>query len=156
MVQRSQDWEWSNLKPTARSGPDGLLWDGPNLKPAQWTRHPLGLEPATCGNRESNFRCSGGRLLMQPGELTTEKGTGVNSGLVPEYTIQERPRQMAFFVRYCLIVASITTLHATTCILVHTCTAFDERIKENLRCGDVPNLRRAAASCQSPHFFRKG
>ena len=25
MVQRSQDWEWSSLKPTARCGPDGLL-----------------------------------------------------------------------------------------------------------------------------------
>ena len=44
MVQRSQDWEWSSLKPTARSGPDGLLCDGPILKPAQWTRHVNGVE----------------------------------------------------------------------------------------------------------------
>ena len=44
MVDRSQDWEWSSLKPTARSGPDGLLCDGPILKPAQWTRHVNGVE----------------------------------------------------------------------------------------------------------------
>ncbi|MFN9292962.1 MAG: transposase, partial [Planctomyces sp.] len=44
MVPRSQDWEWSSLKPTVRSGPDGLLCDGPILKPAQWTRHVNGVE----------------------------------------------------------------------------------------------------------------
>ena len=32
MVQRSQDWEWSSLKPTVRSGPDRLLCYGPTLK----------------------------------------------------------------------------------------------------------------------------
>ena len=44
MVQRSQDWEWSSLKPTARSGPDGLLCVGPIPKPAQWTRHVNAVE----------------------------------------------------------------------------------------------------------------
>ena len=44
VVHRSQDWEWSSLNPTARSGPDGLLRDGPILKPAQWTRHVNGVE----------------------------------------------------------------------------------------------------------------
>ena len=43
-VERSQDWEWSSLKPTARSGPAGLLCDGPILKPAQWTRRVNGVE----------------------------------------------------------------------------------------------------------------
>ena len=42
--KRSQDWEWLSLKPAARSGPDGLLCDGPILKPAQWTRHVNGME----------------------------------------------------------------------------------------------------------------
>ena len=37
-VQRSQDWEWSSLKPTARSEPDGLLVDGPVARPESWTR----------------------------------------------------------------------------------------------------------------------
>jgi hypothetical protein len=36
MVDRSQDWDWSSLKPTARSGPEGLLSDGLILKPVQW------------------------------------------------------------------------------------------------------------------------
>jgi putative transposase len=44
LVERSQDWEWSSLKPTVRSGPDGLLCDGPILKPSQWTRHVNGVE----------------------------------------------------------------------------------------------------------------
>ena len=44
LVQRSQDWEWSSLKPTVRSGPEGLLSDGPILKPSQWTRHVNGVQ----------------------------------------------------------------------------------------------------------------
>jgi len=44
LVDRSQDWEWSSVKPTARSGADGLLCDGPILKPAHWTRHVNGVE----------------------------------------------------------------------------------------------------------------
>jgi putative transposase len=39
LVERSQDWEWSSLKPTIRSAPDGILSDGPIAKPSQWTRH---------------------------------------------------------------------------------------------------------------------
>ena len=37
MVERSQDREWSSLKPTVRSGPEGLLSDGPILKPCRWS-----------------------------------------------------------------------------------------------------------------------
>ena len=44
MVPRSQDWEWSGLKPTTRSNPARLLHDGPNRKRAQWTRHVNGVE----------------------------------------------------------------------------------------------------------------
>ena len=44
MVLRSQDWEWSSLKPTTRTNPPGLLHDGPIRKPAQWTRHVSGVE----------------------------------------------------------------------------------------------------------------
>ncbi len=44
MDHRSQDWERSSPKPTARSGLDGLLGDGPILNPAQWTRHVNGVE----------------------------------------------------------------------------------------------------------------
>ena len=44
LVERSQDWEWSSLKPTERSGPVGLLSEGPLAKPAQWTRIVNGVE----------------------------------------------------------------------------------------------------------------
>ena len=44
LVDRSQDWEWSSLKPTVRSGPEGLLSDGPVAKAAQWTRHVNSLQ----------------------------------------------------------------------------------------------------------------
>lgn len=44
LVERSQDWEWSSLKPTVRSGPEGLLCEGPVLKPAHWTRHVNAVE----------------------------------------------------------------------------------------------------------------
>ncbi len=44
LVQRSQDWEWSSLKPSQRSGPVGLLSDGPVAKPTQWTRIVNGAE----------------------------------------------------------------------------------------------------------------
>jgi len=44
LVERSQDWEWSSLKPTERSGPAGLLSDGPVAKPTQWTRFVNGVE----------------------------------------------------------------------------------------------------------------
>ena len=44
LVERSQDWEWSSLKPTELSGPEGLLAEGPVAKPAQWTRMVNGAE----------------------------------------------------------------------------------------------------------------
>ena len=44
MVERSQDWEWSRLKPTVHSGPEGLLSDGPIVKPSPWTRHVGGVQ----------------------------------------------------------------------------------------------------------------
>ena len=44
MCIRDRDWEWSRLKPTARSGPDGLLSPGPLPKRSQWTRFVNGAE----------------------------------------------------------------------------------------------------------------
>src|SRR5665213_383967 len=46
MVQRSQDWEWSSLKPTVRSGPPGLLSEGPLPKSQQWTQYVNRVETA--------------------------------------------------------------------------------------------------------------
>jgi putative transposase len=39
LVERSQDWEWSSLKPSTRSGLEGLLSDGPIARSSQWTKH---------------------------------------------------------------------------------------------------------------------
>jgi putative transposase len=44
LVERSQDWKWSSLKPSARSAPDNLLSPGPVPKPSQWTRTVNALE----------------------------------------------------------------------------------------------------------------
>ena len=44
LVQQSQDWEWSSLNPTERSGPVGMLSEGPVAKPAEWTRFVNGVE----------------------------------------------------------------------------------------------------------------
>ena len=44
LVEQSQDWKWSSLNPTQRSGPVGLLSEGPVAKPAEWTRFVNGVE----------------------------------------------------------------------------------------------------------------
>ena len=44
LVQQSQDWDWSSLNPTQRSGPIGMLSEGPVAKPAEWTRFVNGVE----------------------------------------------------------------------------------------------------------------
>lgn len=44
IVDRSQDWEWSSLLPTVRSGPEGSLFKGPLPKRSQWTRFVNGVE----------------------------------------------------------------------------------------------------------------
>ena len=44
MVERNQDWEWSSLKPTVRSGPEGMLSGGLIVKPSLWTRHVNGVQ----------------------------------------------------------------------------------------------------------------
>lgn len=44
LVERSQDWEWSSLSPTERSGPEGLLSEGPVVKGADWMQFVNGVE----------------------------------------------------------------------------------------------------------------
>ena len=44
LVERSQDWEWSSLKPSKRSGPEGLLSTGPLEKSRGWTNYVNGVE----------------------------------------------------------------------------------------------------------------
>jgi putative transposase len=38
LVERRQDWEWSSLKPTARSAPGNLLSERPVPQPFPWNR----------------------------------------------------------------------------------------------------------------------
>ena len=47
LVKRSQDWEWSSLKPSPRSGPEGLLSDGQLEKFRGWTNYVNGVETET-------------------------------------------------------------------------------------------------------------
>jgi putative transposase len=44
MVERAQDWEWSSLRPSDRSGPEGLISSGPMPKGSNWTRWVNGVE----------------------------------------------------------------------------------------------------------------
>jgi putative transposase len=44
LVTRCEDWEWSSFQPTVRSGPAGLLSDGPVAKPPHWYQIVNGVE----------------------------------------------------------------------------------------------------------------
>jgi putative transposase len=89
IVRRSQDWEWSSLKPTARSGPAGLLTDGPLPKRNGWTNYVNGVETEAelaalrhCLNRGAPF---GDPEWQQ----STAKLLGLESSLRP----RGRPRR---------------------------------------------------------------
>lgn len=89
MVERSQDWEWSSLKPTARSGPAGLLCDGPIRKPAQWTRHVNGIEPETDLRAVRHSLARGTPFGDSRWQTKTATTLGLESSLRP----RGRPRQ---------------------------------------------------------------
>lgn len=89
IVERSQDWEWSSLKPTVRSCPEGLLSDGPLVKPSQWTRLVNGVqtEAELKSLRESVAR---GTPFGDPDwQAGTAKSLGLESSLRP----RGRPRR---------------------------------------------------------------
>ena len=89
-VERSQDWEWSSLKPTTRSGPAGLLHDGPILKPAQWTRHVNGVETEAelKALRHSLARCT------PFGDTSWQTKTAAMLGLESSLRPRGRPKQL--------------------------------------------------------------
>ena len=89
MVARSQDWEWSSLKPTARSGADGLLSEGPFPKRSQWTRFVNGVE--TEGELASLRRSV---VRGTPfGESSWQHATAVRLGLESSMRPRGRPRK---------------------------------------------------------------
>ena len=89
IVTRSQDWEWSSLKPTTRSHPDGLLSDGPLAKFRGWTNYVNGIESAgeLAALRRSMIR--GAPYGDENWQHKTAKLLGLESSLRP----RGRPRK---------------------------------------------------------------
>ena len=83
MVERSQDREWSSLKPTIRSGPEGLLCDGPIVKPAQWTRHVNGVQTDAELKSLRHSLARGTPFGDAHWQATTAKQLGLESSLRP-------------------------------------------------------------------------
>ncbi len=83
MVERSQDWEWSSLKPTVRSGPEGLLCDGPVLKPPHWTRHVNAVQTDAELNSLRHSLARSTPFGDTRWQTTTAKQLGLESSLRP-------------------------------------------------------------------------
>ena len=83
MVVRSQDWEWSSLKPTIRSSPEGLLCDGPIVKPTQWTRHVNGVQTDAELKSLRHSLARGTPFGDAHWQATTAKQLGLESSLRP-------------------------------------------------------------------------
>lgn len=90
MVERCQDWEWSSLKPTTRSGPEGLLCDGPMLKPAKWTRHVNGVETEAVLKALRHSLARGAPF----GEAHWQTTTAATLGLESSLRSRGRPNQL--------------------------------------------------------------
>jgi putative transposase len=88
IVERSQDWEWSSLKPTVRSGLQGLLSDGPIDKPAQWTRHVNGVQTDAEVKSLRHSLARGTPFGDARWQASTAKQLGLESSLQP----RGRPR----------------------------------------------------------------
>jgi hypothetical protein len=82
------DWLDAVCAPTEVSGPDGILWDGPILKPAQWNRHVYGVETKTelKALRHSVARCT------PLGNTHWQKKPMRSSALNPRFNLQAGQR----------------------------------------------------------------
>lgn len=89
LVDRSQHWEWSSLKPTVRSGPQGLLCNGPVVKPSQWTRHVNGVQTEAELKSLQHSIDRGTPFGDARWQTTTAKKLGLESSLRP----RGRPRK---------------------------------------------------------------
>lgn len=89
LVDRSQDWESSSLLPTACSGPEGLLFEGPVPKRSLWTRFVNGAETDAELNvlRHSPSR---GTLFGAP---QWQQETAIQLGLESSMRPRKRPRK---------------------------------------------------------------
>jgi putative transposase len=89
LVARSEDWEWSSINPSPRSGPAGLLSAGPLPKRARWTNYVNGIETEAelAALRKSVQR--GSPFGTPDWQAATAKALGLESSLRP----RGRPRQ---------------------------------------------------------------
>ena len=83
LVGRSQDWEWSSLAPTLRSGPAGLVSEGPLPKRPGWIDHVNGIE--TEGELQSlrHSISRGTPFGSETWQQTTALALGLESSLRP-------------------------------------------------------------------------
>ena len=88
LVERSQDWEWSSLKPTERSGMVGLLSEGPVAKPSHWTRIVNGVETEA---ELKSLRQSVARGTPF-GDADWQNATATQLGIEPSMRRRGRPR----------------------------------------------------------------
>jgi putative transposase len=90
LVARSQDWEWSSLKPTVRSGPDGLLTPGPIEKPSQWTRLVNGVQSKAELSSLRHSLARGAPFGNTQWQAATAKKLGLETSLRP----RGRPKKL--------------------------------------------------------------
>jgi putative transposase len=89
LVQRSQDWEWSSLKPTSRSAPPGLLAAGPLAKFRGWTNYVNGIETDAELTALRNSVARGTPFGNDDWQRKTARTLGLESSLRP----RGRPRR---------------------------------------------------------------
>jgi putative transposase len=90
LVTRSQDWERSSLKPTVRSGPDGLLTPGSIEQPSPWTRLVNGVQSEAELSSSRHSLARGAPLGNTQWQASTAKKLGLESSLRP----QGRPKKL--------------------------------------------------------------
>lgn len=83
LVERSQDWEWSSLSPTTRSGPAGLLSTGPLPKRPGWTNYVNGIETEAELLALRNSVIRGTPFGMESWQQSAAQELGLESSLRP-------------------------------------------------------------------------
>ncbi len=81
LVRRSQEWEWSSLKPTVRGNPHGLLSAGPLPKGPQWTRYVNSVETMGELNALRKSVACGTPFGAEAWQRSTAKQVGLESSL---------------------------------------------------------------------------
>ena len=90
LVQRSEDWEWSSLRPTGHASPERLLSAGPIIKPSDWIQsvNSVQTEAELTAIRTSVDR--GTPFGESDWQIATAEQLGLESSLKP----RGRPRKL--------------------------------------------------------------